>query len=103
MDYRKKYDDPYRIMAASIVATESPRSVERILNSNSYIKSLVLKEAKMLDINGIFLDCIDQEIIANDSLRTKNAQLKRLGEFYFENLDIPRLRKEIENFISELI
>lgn len=57
----------------------------------------------MLDINGIFLDCIDQEIIANDSLRTKNAQLKRLGEFYFENLDIPRLRREIENFISELI
>lgn len=57
----------------------------------------------MLDINGIFLDCIDQEIISNDSLRTKNAQLKRLGEFYFENLDIPRLRKEIENFISELI
>lgn len=103
VEFKKKYDDPYRIMAAGIVATESPRSVERILNSNSYIKSLVLKEAKMLDITGIFLDCIDQEIISNDSLRAKNAQLKRLGEFYFDNLDIPRLRKEIEIFISELI
>lgn len=55
-----------------------------------------------MDIGGAFLDCIDQEIISNDRLRQKNARLKKLGEFYYEQLDLPRLRTQIRKFAAEL-
>lgn len=63
---------------------------------------MVIKEAKQMDIGGAFLDCIDQEVIANDHLRQKNVYLKKLGEFYYSELDLPRLRKEIRIFAKEL-
>lgn len=55
-----------------------------------------------MDISGAFLDCIDQEIISNDRLRQKNARLKKLGEFYYSQLDLSRLRNEIRAFAAEL-
>ena len=55
-----------------------------------------------MDISGAFLDCIDQEVITNDHLRKKNYYLKKLGEFYYSELDLPRLRTEIRRFAEEL-
>lgn len=55
-----------------------------------------------MDMSGAFIDCIDQEIIANDKLRKKNVYLKKLGEFYYSELDVERLRKEIRRFAGEL-
>lgn len=55
-----------------------------------------------MDIGGAFLDCIDQEVIANDHIRQKNVYLKKLGEFYFSELNVARLRKEIIHFAEEL-
>lgn len=55
-----------------------------------------------MDISGAFLDCIDQEIISNDRVRNKNVYLKKLGEFYYSELDLERLRKEIRKFASEV-
>jgi len=55
-----------------------------------------------MDISGAFLDCIDQEVISNDHLRQKNAYLKKLGEFYFSQLDLIRLRRQIRIFANEL-
>ena len=60
-----------------------------------------LKEADKLK-RGAFLDCIDQEIISNDMIRKKNIYLKKLGEFYYSELDIERLRREIRRFAKEL-
>lgn len=102
MEYRRNYDDPYRVLAVSLVATNNPFNVSRILNSNTYVRGLVLHEAKVLDISGMFLDCIDQELIANDMLRKKNARMKELGEFFYSELDIKRLRNEIRRFCEEL-
>lgn len=102
IDFKQPYDDPYRLLAAHIVSIYSPFSIRRILNNNSYIKSLVLSEARLMDIRGAFLDCIDQEIISNDRVRKKNAHLKELGEFYYSELDIKRLREEIIKFASEI-
>lgn len=98
----KPYDDPYSLLAARIVSSYTPRSIQRILTNSAYIKSLVLSEARLMDICGAFLDCIDQEIISNDIVRKKNFYLKQLGEFYFSELDIDRLRKEIRQFADEL-
>ena len=101
LNKNQEYDDPYRVLAAHIVSFFSAASVRRILTSQSYIKSLIIHEAKLMDVSGIFIDCIDQEIISNDKIRKKNVFMKQLGEFYFSELDIERLRKEIRRFAGE--
>lgn len=98
----KEYDDPYRVLAAHIVSVFSIAGVQRVLTNSAYIKSLIIKDAKTMDINGPFLDCIDQEIVANDMIRKKNVYLKKLGEFYYSELDIERLRREVRRFADEL-
>lgn len=100
--FNKSYDDPYRVLATHIVAVWQPAAVKRIMTNNSFVKSIINNEARLMDISGIFLDCIDQEIIKNDHLRQKNAYLKKLGEYYYSELDLPRLRKEIQRFADEL-
>lgn len=102
IDMKRAYDDPYRVLAAHIVSIYTPYSIKRILTSSSYIKSLIVSEAKLMDISGAFLDCIDQEIISNDRIRNKNAHLRRLGEFYYDELDIKRLRDEIRRFVIDM-
>lgn len=98
----KEYDNPYRVLATHIVSVFPVVTIKRILENSSYVKSLIVHEAKQMDIGGAFLDCIDQEIIANDMIRKKNIYLKKLGEFYFSELDLERLRKEIRRFANEL-
>ena len=100
--FNRAYDDPYRVLAAHLVSLYSPRTLRRILSNSSFVKAVIINEARQLDIAGIFLDCIDQEIIDNDRLRQKNARLKILGEFYYSQLDLPRLRSEIRKFADEL-
>jgi hypothetical protein len=55
-----------------------------------------------MDVAGAFIDCVDQEILSNDMVRKKNVYMKQLGEFYFSELDVERLRKEIRRFAGEL-
>lgn len=98
----QEYDDPYRVLAAHIVSVFSAQNIKRIMTNQAYIKSLVVYEAKTMDLGGAFIDCVDQEIISNDMIRKKNTFLKQLGEFYFSELDIERLRKEIRRFAGEL-
>lgn len=98
----QEYDDPYRVLAAHIVSVFSVPNIKRVLSNQSYIKSLITHEAKTMDVSGAFIDCIDQEIIANDMIRKKNVYMKKLGEFYFSELDIDRLRREIRRFADEL-
>lgn len=97
----QEYDNPYRVLAAHIVSVFSVPNIKRTLTSSSYIKSLIIHEAKTMDVAGAFMDCIDQEIISNDRIRRKNVCMKQLGEFYFSELDIERLRKEIRRFADE--
>lgn len=98
----RTYDDPYRVLAAHLVAYWPPSTVRRVLTNNSFVKSIINNEARLMDISGAFLDCIDQEIISNDHLRQKNAYLKKLGEYYYSELDLPRLRSQIRRFADEL-
>lgn len=98
----QEYDDPYRVLAAHIVSVFSAPNIRRVLTNQSYIKSLVIHEAKTMDVAGAFIDCVDQEILSNDMVRKKNIYMKQLGEFYFSELDVERLRKEIRRFAEEL-
>ena len=99
---RQEYDDPYRVLAARIVSVFSVPNIKRILTNQAYRRSLIVHEAKTMDVAGAFIDCVDQEIIANDMVRKKNVYMKKLGEFYFSELDIERLRSEIRRFANEL-
>lgn len=98
----KDYDDPYKLLAAYLVSVFSLATLKRILTSSAFVKSMMVREAKQMDICGPFLDCVDQEIVANDMIRRKNVYLKKLGEFYYSELDLERLRKEIRLFAEEL-
>lgn len=98
----REYDDPYRVLSAYIVSIFPVATIKRVLTNSAFIKSLIIREAKQMDVRGAFLDCIDQEIISNDMIRKKNTYLKKLGEFYYSELDIDRLRKEIRRFADEL-
>lgn len=100
--FNRPYDDPYRVLAVHIVSNYSPRVIKHVLRSADYVKSMVLQEAKQMDVSGAFLDCIDQEVQAHAHLRGKNACLKKLGEFYYNELDLIRLRTEIRKFAAEL-
>lgn len=100
--FNRPYDDPYRVLATHIVSYWSPAAIKRLMTNNSFVKSVINKEARLMDISGIFLDCIDQEVISKDHLRQKNVYLKKLGEFYYSELDLPRLRAEVKKFADEL-
>lgn len=100
--FYKAYDDPYRVLATHIVAVYPATLVKKVLTDSSFVKSVIAREARQMDISGAFLDCIDQEIISNGRLRGKNAQLKKLGEYYYSQLDLIRLRREIRKFADEL-
>lgn len=102
LTFNRPYDDPYRVLAAHLVSVYPTRVLRKILTSTSYVKSMILQEAKLIDVAGAFLDCIDQQVLENDHLRKKNAYLKKLGEYYYSELDIIRLRSEIRKFAEEL-
>lgn len=100
--FDRPYDDPYKVLAWHLVSVLSVRSLKRVLTNNLFIKSMVLNEANQLDISGPFLDCIDEEIAHKEHLRSKNKQLKSLGEYYFSELDLERLRVEVRAYAEEM-
>lgn len=102
VSFNKKYDDPYRLLAAHILGYYDLDSVYAIYTNKECVKHLILAEARRLDIAGPFLDCIDQCVIAGDCKRSKNKALNELGEFYYQNLDLARLRKSLVLVANEL-
>lgn len=100
--YNKPYDNPYAVLAWYIVSLPSLQAIKKVLTSDFYVKTLVIEEAKHLDICGHFLDCIDEEVIKKEHIRSKNKWLKALGEFYFSELDLPRLREEVRKYAGEM-
>lgn len=100
--FNRPYDDGYALLACHIVSVLSVKSIKTALTSDQFIKSMVIDESKQIDICGHFLDCIDEEIIKKEHIRQKNKFLKALGEYYFSELDLPRLREEIRKFAEEL-
>lgn len=100
--FNKPYDNSYAVLSWHIVSVLSVNAIKRLLTDDSFVKDLVVDEAKQLDISGKFLDCIDEDIIKKWHLRGKNRQLKALGEFYFSELDLPRLREEVRKYASKI-
>lgn len=100
--FNKPYDDPYAVLSWHLVAVLSVKSLKSILTNNAFVKHMVIDEVKQLDVSGYFLDCIDEGIQKNWKTREKNKYLKTLGEYYFSELDLPRLREEVKKSAKEM-
>lgn len=101
--YLHNYDNPYRMLAATITITMPNSEIKRIMTDSSYIKQIVQAEVRdNIDISGKFCDCITTELIADRNKVIYRTALNELGTFFFKQLDIPRLRNEIKKFHDEM-
>ena len=93
--YLYDFDNPYRILAYHIVGNYRPADVIRILTDNSYLKNLIVKEVRMQDLGGHFIDCIIENILEDKDRMDYMHALDKLSEYYYSRLDKERLREEI--------
>lgn len=99
--YRFDYDDPYRILAHYIVGYYRPADVLRILTENAYIRTLIQKEVREMDFRGAYIDCIIEDLLSNKKRMDYMYNLDKLSYYYYKNLDIERLRKEIRAILDK--
>lgn len=99
--YLYDFDNPYKILAHHIVGSYRPSDVIRILTDNSYIKNCVLKETRLQDMGGRFIDCIIEDLLEQKSRMEYMHQLDSLGLYYYSKLDKNRLRSEIKNVLDD--
>ena len=100
-NYLYDYDNPYKILASSIIAYYRPADVIRILSDDDYIKTQIIKETRGQDMQGSFTDCIIESLLANKDRMEYMRKLDLLAEYYFSKLDKNRLREEIKTALLE--
>ena len=100
-DYFYEMDDPYKLLAHYIVGFYRPADVLRILTDNAYLKNLVIKEARLMDLGGHFIDCIIEGILAEKDRMEYMHEIDKLGAYYYSRLDKERLRDEILAVLNE--
>lgn len=92
------YDDPYVMLAHSIIARHTRSEIERILTDNEYVFKLILKEVRLQDFSGAFVDCIIEDILNNKRRMEMCHQLDQLSKYFYQKLDLKRLRKEVRSY-----
>lgn len=99
--YHNDYDDPYRLLASNIAVSYNLENVKRMLVDKSFLRQIVQAEVRdNIDIPSIFIDCITTELISEKQKILYRDALNELGFFFYSNLDIDRLRREIRDFYS---
>ena len=91
----KVYDDPYVLLAYRIVAYNIVPEICRVLVDDEYVKKIILKETRGQDFIGPFLDVIIQGILDDKRRMELMHKLDDLGEYFWDNFDLARLRREI--------
>lgn len=100
--YFYEYDDPYRILAHAIVGFYRPADVVRMLTDNEFLLNCIVKEVRLQDIGGMFLDCIIEDILAHKKRMELMREYDVLGKYFYTQLDKKRLRSEIIRALSEI-
>lgn len=88
-------DDPYRILALNLVADLSDRELNKILHETKPIKRRIISEVNNADFYGSFLDCLMTELVKQNRDRQIHKHLIGVADFFYKELDIPRLRNNI--------
>lgn len=101
-EYKNNYDNPYRMLAAGIVSHSNVAIIKRVLTDKDYVRQLVQEEVREnIDIPGMFADCITTQLISDRQKVLYKSALNQLGLFFFEQLDVDRLRQELRRFCAE--
>lgn len=99
--YLYNYDDPYKILAASLVAFSRPAEVMRMLTDDQYILTQIIKETRAQDMCGQFTDCIIEDILYRKNRMEYMRKLDELAAYYYSKLDKERLRRELRRFLAD--
>lgn len=96
----KPYDDPYKILANTIVIDYSTAEVKRILSDKHFTRKIIEKELRRIDFYGSFLDCIVTDIYEKDKWVFLDM-LNDLSYKLYAQLDMDRLIVEVEETCHE--
>ena len=100
--FAHNYDNPYKVLAVRIVVKHSPAEIKRMLSERAFFKRLVVVEIRdNIEINSIYADCVDDLLLQRNQKVYLRTALERLGEFYFEELDLSILRRYIKAFCEK--
>lgn len=95
---KNEYDDPYVMLAHHLLSVLMRSEIVRVLTDNKFVYKLVLKETRLQDFSGAFLDCVVQTILDDKKRMEFMRELDSLSKYFYRNLDLPRLRKEVEHY-----
>lgn len=89
------YDDPYVMCVCSLIANHNKAEIRRMMVDNDYVANLILKETRLTDFRGPFLDAIIESILTDKRRMEMMRELDKLSNYFYNNLDLDRLRKTI--------
>ena len=88
-------------MAHSILSIYDTADIKRMLTDDDFVRRLVLKETRLQDFAGVFLDGIVQSILDDKRRMEFMHELDKLADYFWRNLDIVRLRSEIIKYVTK--
>lgn len=95
------YDDPYIMLVHWLIANLNSGELRRVLEDDEFVFKMIVKETRYLDFKGPFLDTIVCCIL-EDKRRMKMCQeLDKLSKYFFSELDLGRLRRELILFLNK--
>lgn len=89
------YDDPYIMLVYWLIANLSTGDLRRVLEDDNFVYKMIVKETRYIDFKGPFLDTIVCEVLADKRRMEMCKELDRLSEYFFSQLDLGRLRREL--------
>lgn len=93
----KLFDNAYAILAYQLVAYNTIPVICRILKDDDFVKKMLIKEVRYQDLAGPFLDPIIEDILYSKRRMEMMKELDKLADFFWDNLNLNRLRKEIKS------
>lgn len=100
--FSHNYDNPYKILAIKIVTTHTPAEIKRMMSERAFFKRLVTIEIRdSIDINSPYVDCVEELLLRDNQKVYLRSAYEKLGEFFFNELDLLVLRKHIKSFCEK--
>lgn len=96
------YDDPYAILAARLVVRYPRAEVSRLMRDPRFVKNMVAREFKSLDLAGDFLDCIISDLCSTGRRMEYVEAQNRFSIELAEKIDYNHLKMCIENICDQL-
>lgn len=100
--YKEKYDDPYKILAFSIIVNYPPEIVRRLMRDTKFLRREIIREVRGQDFRGYFIDCLFVSICEDKRRMDLMRMLDSVGRFMYNNLDLNRMRAEVKNAYKSL-